>query len=144
MFPNLGTKASTTPKAKQVVDALTFHGRASSRRGCLGHTEFSTVSETVDSGGGLGRIHRRKAVAPDVNTQALGMHTAAAPTEGDLEQERLSPSLARVQEHTTRVLTSGRQPRPFRGPDGQDTQRDKGHPTAAPADLQPSIRLQVF
>ena len=78
MFPNLGTKASTTPQPKQVVDALTFHGRAFSRKAAWSTLSFPRCQKwwapVVDRGD-----PRRKAVAPDVNTQALGMQPQRSP-----------------------------------------------------------------
>jgi len=135
--PQSGHQGQHNSTAKQMVDALTFHGRAFSRRGCLEHTEFSTVSEMVDPGGGLGECTAWSRCPRGVKHTSVGYATAAVPTEGDLEQGRLSPSLERAQEHTTRVwISRGGKPQP---PEGQGPP-----PQAALADLQPSVRLQVF
>jgi len=46
-------------------------------------------------------VHGARRVPSDRLTQAWGVETAAAATEGGSEQERLAPSLGRAQGHTT-------------------------------------------
>ena len=158
-LPRAGAKASTTPMP-HLVDALTCHGGASSRAvGRLEHTEFSTVSVTVDSGGGravakgTGRAGHRSACG--CRTPAFEANPLWAPTEGGFRQEQISPSRANL-------AGAGAYRRGFYPPRrGTGTHRPEGtpHPKARgrqgtgarrprrrghPADLRPSGRLQVF
>ena len=60
--------------------------------GRLEHTEFSTVSVTVGSGGGLARVSQGTGPGCQrAHTCVWGM-TALAPSEGDFQQEQFSPS----------------------------------------------------
>ncbi len=79
------------------VDALTFHGRASSRSGCFGHTEFSTVTTMAGSGGGQWGMHGAHTVTA---TRALGMTPLGSPLKETWGRSRSSHHEGRVQEHT--------------------------------------------
>ena len=91
MFPGIGAKTHTT-SWPYPVNALRFHGLTSSRDGCFGHTEFSTVSKAVDSDGGLRALPDTEGLTPrGVNTQALGVNPHQSPLKETSEQEPFAP-----------------------------------------------------
>lgn len=75
--------------------------------GRLEHTEFSTVSETVDSGGGLRETAQVRGRAPrSVNTQALGIQPQRSPLKKTWSRSHSHRHGQRVQEHTAGGCTS--------------------------------------
>jgi len=135
------------------VDTPTFHGRAFSQaRGCFEHTEFSTVSAMVDSGGGQG-LHKAcvaQGHRPWVSVQVLQAKPLWPPVKEAFgrshshhQQNRTIGSrsiLPRVESSITPHRVRHRAT-PRRSPVGMhSTEWEAGHS----ADLLPSSRLQVF
>ena len=140
---------------RRSVGATTFHGQASSHEeGRLGHTEFSTVSAVVGSGGGPPVALRGTRPPPGESpTPAFGAQQPGPPVKGAFSRSkshhpceigRRSIPLGVVSGADRRARARGGRARPRGGDPPQPTARDAHGRTGRPADLRPSGRLQVF